>query len=142
MGDPPKITVGTRGTLAIWQPSRGVLFTQVTGCFEDAFAASFISAFTSVVRNKTSQHAFHDWSAMVAYDVDARIALTRWSHAHRHTFASVHFLVSSTLVRLGVQVANVALGGFMTVHEARTSFEHALVRETGLTLAEIRGTGR
>ncbi len=137
----PSLTVGTKGTLRIWQPERGILLTQVTGSFEDALVSPFTSTFTIALRTKVTHHAFHDWSAMTGYDVDARIALTRWTLQHRHAFASVHFLISSNLVRLGVQVANVALGGFMTAHGERLAFEHAFVRTTGLTLSAVMGAG-
>ena len=74
---------------------------------------------------------------MVGYDVDARIGLTRWTLENRRAFASVHFLLTSTIVRLGVQVANIALGGFMKAYSERTPFEHAFVQHAGVPLTEF-----
>jgi hypothetical protein len=131
------ITNGAKGTLRIWQPTRGILLTQVTGSFEAALVTPFITTFTVALRTKTTHHAFHDWSDMTGYDVDARVALTQWTLQNRGAFASVHFLIASNLVRLGVQVANIALGGFMTAHAERVPFEHAFARTTGLSLSDV-----
>ncbi len=57
--------------------------------------------------------ALHDWSKLQSYTSSARAKLTDWMMEHRQGFASVHILVSSNLVAMGVNVANLALGGFL-----------------------------
>ena len=56
---------------------------------------------------------------------------------NRGAFASVHFLLTSTIVRLGVQVANIALGGFMQAHSERAPFERAFVQCAGVPLTDF-----
>ena len=144
MGDatrPSQLVTGAHGTLRIWEATPNVFLTQVNGNFHAAFVAPFTLAFSRVIRNRTA-HGFHDWSAMDGYDVDARVALTRWSVANRGAFASVHFLITSTIVRLGVQVANIALGGFMQAHGERGPFEDAFVQRAGVPLTEFIATAR
>lgn len=58
--------------------------------------------------------AFHDWSDMTGYETRARLRLTAWVLRYRDRFAGIHILSSSSLVSMGVTVANLALGQFMT----------------------------
>ncbi len=71
-------------------------------------------------------HGFNDWEAMTDYDLGGRITVTRWTIAHRARFAGMHFLVASRAVRMGIDIANFALGRFMKIHPERRSFEDAL----------------
>lgn len=57
--------------------------------------------------------AFHDWSGLRTYSSEARRLNTEWALAHRHNFELLWILVSSPIVAMGVNVANLALGGFI-----------------------------
>ena len=129
----PQLVTGPRGALRIWEAAPGVFLTHVTGNFHAEFVSPFTRAFSRVIRNRTAD-GFHDWAAMDGYDVDARVALTRWAVESRGAFASVHFLVTSTIVRLGVQSANVAVGGVMQVYSERAPFERAFTQRAGVML--------
>lgn len=133
---PFRTVIGSRGALRIWAVRDDVGITRVTGCFESALVAPFTETITTLLRGKPL-HGFHDWSAMDGYDVDTRVALTRWAFEHRRAFASVHLLTPSRLVRLGVQAANVALGGFMHAHASAVTFEEAFLRVTQLPLVRF-----
>jgi hypothetical protein len=62
-----------------------VFRTQVTGNFH----AEFVGPFTRIlaVTPSRTRHGSHDWSAMVGYEVDARVGLTRWTLENRGAFA-------------------------------------------------------
>jgi hypothetical protein len=57
--------------------------------------------------------ALHDWSQLKSYDSEARQRCTAFMVAHRRDFAEVTILVTSAIVAMGVNVANIGLGGFM-----------------------------
>ena len=57
--------------------------------------------------------AFHDWSALRTYSTEARQLSTEWILAQRHNLEFITIFVSSSIVSMGVNVANMALGGFI-----------------------------
>lgn len=70
--------------------------------------------------------ALHDWSRLQSYSSSARSKLTDWMRQHRHGFATVHILVSSSIVAMGVNVANLALGGFLHAGTDAAAFAAAV----------------
>jgi hypothetical protein len=79
-----------------------------------------------------AQHAqpllFDDMEATTGYATEARSALTQWVMAHRRALGGIHILTHNRLVAMGVTVANLALGGFLTAYTDRTAFNAALGR--------------
>jgi hypothetical protein len=84
----------------------------VEGALDDVHAHA-ITAEGSRISRDGDGIALHDWSKLQSYTSSARAKLTDWMMEHRQGFASVHILVSSNLVAMGVNVANLALGGFL-----------------------------
>jgi hypothetical protein len=84
----------------------------VEGALDDVLADA-ITAEGSRISRDGDGIALHDWSKLQSYTSSARAKLTDWMMEHRQGFASVHILVSSNLVAMGVNVANLALGGFL-----------------------------
>jgi hypothetical protein len=84
----------------------------VEGVLDDVLADAITTEGSRISRNGDGI-ALHDWSKLQSYTSSARAKLTDWMMQHRHGFASVHILVSSNLVAMGVSVANLALGGFL-----------------------------
>jgi hypothetical protein len=76
-------------------------------------------------------HGFNDWEAMTDYDLGGRVDITAWTLTHRRRFRGMHFLVQSRAVRIGIDIANFALGRFMTVPPDRHAFEEALHEQLG-----------
>jgi len=71
-------------------------------------------------------HAFHDWEAVENYEPQARTLLTQHVRKRSPRFLSAHMLVKSRAVAMGVVLANGILGGTLTAHHRRESFETAL----------------
>ncbi len=71
-------------------------------------------------------HTFWDLEAMVNYHTEVRTACTRALLDNKPRVASVQTLSRSTLVKMGIAVANVALGGMVRGHGTRAEFEKAL----------------
>jgi hypothetical protein len=79
---------------------------------------------------------FIDAEELVRYDSGVRVAMTEWVSENRSSLHSVHALVKSKIVAMGAAVANLALGGFVTIHRDRTSFERAIAA-AGVGSAEV-----
>lgn len=84
----------------------------VEGTLDDVLADAMTAEGSRISRNGDGI-ALHDWSKLVRYTSSARVRLTDWMMQHRRGFEAVHILVSSNLVAMGVNVANLALGGFL-----------------------------
>jgi len=84
----------------------------VEGILDDVLADA-ITAEGSRISRDGGGVALHDWSRLQSYSSSARARLTDWMLEHRRGFTTVHILVSSHIVAMGVNVANLALGGFL-----------------------------
>ena len=69
---------------------------------------------------------FYDWAAMTGYHSHDRAKATSFVMAHRQQYACASFLTSSTMVSMGVNVANLVLGGFLQGTTKRDEFEARL----------------
>lgn len=69
---------------------------------------------------------FHDWWKVDGYDTQARYLITRWSVKHRQRLQAGHILTRSKIVRMGVSVGNIAIGGIAQLHDTPASFRLAL----------------
>jgi hypothetical protein len=54
---------------------------------------------------------------MEAYDSATRVALQSWTLDNRRAISEVHLAIRSRLTRMGVTVANLALGNFMKTYD-------------------------
>jgi hypothetical protein len=71
---------------------------------------------------------FNDWWDLSGYDSDARLKLTDWIFWIRGKIVGSHILVRSKIVSMGVSIANLALGGMLTVYTDRQEFTLAYHR--------------
>ena len=117
------------GTLRAWVLARDVYATQGEGHMTDEHY-EFVRAYGEErIRSAGGKlYCFHDWLEMTGYDSSSRVKLTTWSIAHRHAFQEVHLAVRSRVVVLGVQVANIAIGGLIRTHSGIASVEIELAR--------------
>lgn len=85
---------------------------------------------------------FYDWSGMSGYSTGARSASTSFIMARRKQFAQVCILFKSPVVALGINVANIIVGGFMKATTSREEFDarlkQALESSAAVTVAETR----
>ncbi len=121
--------VTSTGVLRAWTLAPNVFVTQGEGHMTDEHCA-FIEAYgdARIAGSAGKQNVFHDWMELSGYDTKTRIRLTRWSVAHRHAFEEVHLAVRSRIIAMGVQVANVAVGGMMHAHTGIATLEVELAR--------------
>jgi len=122
------------GRLVAWQVSPQVWVSKAQGRMQLGHAEAWMRLGDRMVATGLPFAGFHDWTEMESYDSETRRLLTDWSLAHRAQFIEVHLAVRSRLVRMGVTVANLALGNFMVTHESVDTMEKAFLE----TLARLR----
>jgi hypothetical protein len=90
------------------------------------FAGPCIRRWEDALRTSERLRFLVDFWSMPTYDSPFRIGLTEWTAEHRGRLEPIHMLTRSPLVRMGAQVANLALGGLIKTYTLRTSFDLAV----------------
>lgn len=115
-----------QGTAELWTLGPTVYCTRVRGRMTMEHGDVFLRYGERRVREASGPlRVFHDWFEMTAYDTDARKALTDWSVAHRRDYVEVHIGLASKIVAMGINVANIPLGGLIRAHSSPATFERA-----------------
>lgn len=125
-----------RGVARLWTLTPTIYVTQVRGHVDEAHAGLFEVYGQRRVDRAQGQTltVFHDWLEMTGYESVARQRMTSWSMDHLKQFGEVHLALRSKLVAMGVQVANIALRGLITVHNSRAPMEAILSARVGQAL--------
>lgn len=120
----------SRGVLRLWQ-QRGlrIYSTRVIGHLSLELAQHIIR-YVDPLFEQGRVLGFHDWFAMTGYDSASRNELTAWSLRNAPK-AQINIGVRSTLVKMGVTVASLALGAevlrrFDTEDALEKAFRQAL----------------
>jgi len=127
-----------RGEMTI-EVSGDVIFHRISGYLEKSLVPRIKEPTERLIACGLRPRIFNDWWDMSGYDAEARNKLTEWTLRIRHNIASDHILVRSKIVSMGVSLANVALGGLLTVYTDRTEFAQARRRATLETSSYVKG---
>jgi hypothetical protein len=115
-----------RVKVRVWYPARAIVVHQVTGHFSLPAARAVMTGIDRAIALYAPVDAFNDWYEMNGYDSDARLALTEFVLGSRTKYASIHILLKSKLVAMGVSVANLALGGMIVSYSDPRPWKEAL----------------
>ncbi|MCC6555610.1 MAG: hypothetical protein IT372_21825 [Polyangiaceae bacterium] len=107
----------------IFNPAPGVLYTRMIGYADLACARHAMRGFDRIAMAPGLVDAFHDWEQVTGYRTEVRQEYTAWSKGHSDRLSSIHVLLKSRIVAMGVSVFNAACGGIVTAHHSRASFE-------------------
>lgn len=111
----PTLVTLPRGGLSMAVLAPRVVDYRVWGHFDMELADRMLELVERELEQVPGRYvAFHDWAGMTGYETRARLRLTAWVLKHRGRFDAIHILSTSSLVSMGVSVANMALGKFMT----------------------------
>jgi len=126
------------GTLRAWALAPNVFATQGHGHMTDEHCAFIEDYGEARIREHDGKlYVFHDWMELTGYDTKTRLRLTAWAVAHRNAYEEVHIAARSRIIAMGVQVANIALGGFMRAHNGIAALEVELARVLRITGAPV-----
>ncbi len=123
--------VGHAGKVVVAAPSPGIVVLRMSG----NVTKDLVPPMVALVDKTFAAHPiattyFYDLWGMTAYASEVRVDLTRWHLERRDKMKALHAVARSRLVRMGVSVANVALGNIVQ-HDDPSTFEAALRRLAG-----------
>lgn len=118
------------GELRMSNPAPGIIVTRFTGDLASEFATPMVAAMNRVVASGYRLTVFADFEKAHNYHTSARLQLTQAVIQLRSKTDALHFLVSSKILALGVQTANLVVGN-LVLHETRPAFERALTVALG-----------
>lgn len=116
-----------KGTIEIYFLSADIVLQRATGLADRAHAEAIATTLQPAIDGGTRLAIFDDFSGLEGYTSQARIELTAWTRKNLPKIGSIHILVRSKLVSMGVAVANVALGN-VNSYTDRKSFDAAIER--------------
>jgi hypothetical protein len=102
--------------------SRYVTFERIVGVIDDDLARKIAAAHDELFALGNRPHTFHDWSQVIGYSPYARKYLTAWLDASRGKLRSAHILFSSSLLAMGISVANAVLGHLIKAYGDSETF--------------------
>lgn len=115
------------------RPSNHVLQFSTIGTFTTAAGVWSLDATALVIGDigdiGGGLCAFFDWSQMTGYSSEGRSLATSFMLKHRSAYTCAVFLTTSTMVSMGVNVANMVLGGFLEGTTQRATFEARLAQQ-------------
>jgi hypothetical protein len=115
--------------LGIWAPASEIVLVQLSGFGEEAYAEHVIEAIDRPLERGARLKLFLDMEGMTNYDSALRTKLTTRLLQCRDQIDAMVVLARSRIVTMGVSVANLALGGIISVHEDRLEFARAFETE-------------
>jgi hypothetical protein len=132
-GDSREHWQGASGTLRLHWNRRGALETTVREHGGEDLVDIVTQRMDSVLRDGGRIVLFFDLGEMHSYDSAMRVRWTDWLKRHLSQVESLDVVARSKLVAMGVAVANLALGGIITVHAERRGTYEALLLKAGLS---------
>jgi hypothetical protein len=127
----PKTYTADRGVLEIWNLAPGVIMDRCAGRATAEFARGIAENIGAVIAAGHKVTVFADWELLEGYDTAARVELTEWTAKHRHEMDSVHVLLRSKIIAMGVAVGNLAAGGVTKTYVDREKWEATLLTAVG-----------
>jgi len=128
--------VSGKGECEISSPKPNIVLFKVKGHLDKIIGRRFLDIVDQVAASNSHFDAFIEWSEMTGYDSEVRSMFTQWVAGNR-TRTTVHILVGSKRVSMGVSVANLALGGSLVGYTSRAMFDAAL-RSAKMGLSSIK----
>lgn len=129
--------VSERGELYVRRPTPLVLLYVEKGFLEVGFAPLIIQAMEETLRScEGKPYFFVDCEFMEGYEPEIRTSATNFIAEHRSRVSRQHMLVKSRLVKMGLAVTSMMLGGLIVGHYERPPFEAALADAIAATRRE------
>lgn len=125
----------SRGAIVLrWSDSGALLI--VVSVHGDRLFAPLMTRRADTLLARGKLKLFFDFWHMPNYDSELRTEWTRWLLSHRARLEGIQVVARSTIVTMGVSVANVALGGIVQSHPTRSGAFLSQLKAASLTLPE------
>jgi hypothetical protein len=113
------------GRLRLANPAPGVFLSEATGRLGLEAAYAYTTYADGVATQRDGGIGLHDWWWMAGYDPGVRQHVVGWSLRIISQWNQIHVALRSQVVKMGVTLANVALGGKVNVYTEYAKFEGA-----------------
>lgn len=120
----------TEGSIEMTLPTRHVVVNRYRGLAQTALAGPVLAKLTRVALASQNLCVMNDAEALTDYESGFRQQWTEWIRLHRQYVKAFHLLHSSSVIRVGVNFANVIVGDLIKSYPDRTTFD-AAVEEYG-----------
>ncbi len=117
---------GPAGRLTLEEIVAGVVRISMYGRADAARGRNLAMALGKLLAEPPRRHVFWDLWDLESYESEVRTASTQALMRNLQNVTSIDVLARSSLVRMGVAVANVALGGRIRSFDKRVPFDAAL----------------
>ena len=112
LAEGPESFAVPEGTLKIWRPRKGLVFTQVTGRMIATHAECIIAAVDHACLECPKEAVgIHDWLDIESYEISVYARMSTWSPRVAKKMRRVTIGVRSPLVAMAVRTVNLAVGG-------------------------------
>jgi hypothetical protein len=128
--------IESSATFEVWQVQsstmrfdasrKGIVMLTLVGHGYAEFGALCIRHWNEALRRSDRLTLLVDFWDAPGYDSPLRVALTEWTVEHRSQLDTIHVLARSPIVRMGISVANLALGGLVKTYSLRASYDVAV----------------
>lgn len=121
-----------RWRIVVRKPAAGVLHSVVSGHLDVEGVGVLADAFDAVAAESAPVTSFHDWFDVTGYDPAAREKYQSWAKPHRAMVNTVHILVGSRFLAMGIRMGNLVLGGYLQPYHRREPWQRMLDAHLGL----------
>ncbi len=121
---------GKLGVATMSRPARGVVLVRYEGMAHAHFVPRITAEVDTVIAEDGGLLLFVDAEHMSSYDSGYRVGWTEWLRRNRSHVELVHILFTSSLVRMGINIVNPLVGGYLVAHSSRAQFYGALEQAT------------
>lgn len=126
-----QITDGTRfsttnGSIEMTSPQRHLVINRYRGLAESELAGPVLTELTRLAESSRAIWIMNDAEALTDYDSGFRQQWTEWIRKHRHLIKSFHLLHTSSVIRVGVNLANIIVGDLIKSYPDRSAFDAAI----------------
>lgn len=128
-GESPLSWSGARGGTELVVEAPHLVRIVMRGHVDARVGIATAAGLDKLIKQSIRCHTFWDLEAMTTYDSAVRVECTRVLLDNPTQVASIVALARSKVVRMGVAVANLALGNKIRMFAERAPFENALRRE-------------
>lgn len=122
-----------QGSIEMTFPSRHMVVIRYRGHAETGLATPVLEKLTRTAYSSQALCVMNDAEALTDYESGFRQQWTEWIRQNRHYVKAFHLLHSSSVIRVGVNLANVIVGDVIKSYRDRAAFEAAVDELRGRT---------
>lgn len=115
------------GSIEVTSPSRHLVVNRFRGLAQTSLAAPVLTELSrSIHASSIGLCVMNDADGLTDYESGFRQQWTEWIRVNRRHLKAFHLLHSSSVIRIGVKLANVIVGDVIKSYPDRVAFEAAI----------------